>query len=296
MFKVAGYVAFAMLLAGAAFWWITTPERVRENDIAGLAGDAVRGEAAFWAGGCASCHSAPGAEGDERLVLSGGRAFASDFGTFYAPNISPDPVYGIGDWQAADLVNAMRHGTAPGGDHYYPAFPYTSYARASLQDMVDLWAFLQTLPASTVPDTPHEVGFPFSLRRLLGGWKFLFTGPDQVVAGDLPPEAARGRTLAEGLGHCGECHSPRNALGGIDYTRWLAGAPNPSGKGRIPNITPGKLDWSVADLVEYFTSGFTPDYDSAGGEMAEVVQNLAKLPIEDRRAIAAYLKAVPAVE
>ncbi|MYM53878.1 c-type cytochrome [Thalassovita mangrovi] len=296
MYRAARYFVFLIILAGAVFWWITAPKRVSETDIAGLTGDAVRGETVFWAGGCAACHSAPGAEGDARLVLSGGRGFASDFGTFHAPNISPDPTHGIGGWQAVDLVNAMRHGTAPDGSHYYPAFPYTSYARADLQDMVDLWAFLQTLPASDLPDTAHEVGFPFSIRRLLGGWKFLFSGPDQVVTADLPPEAARGRALVEGLGHCGECHSPRNALGGIDYARWLGGAPNPAGRGTIPNITPGKLTWSEPDLVEYFTSGFTPDYDSAGGEMAEVVQNLAKLPVEDRRAIAAYLKAVPAVE
>ncbi len=296
MYRAARYVVFLAILAGAVFWWITAPKRVSETDIAGLTGDAAKGETVFWAGGCAACHSAPDAEGDARLVLSGGQAFASDFGTFHAPNISPDPTHGIGDWQAVDLVNAMRHGTAPDGSHYYPAFPYTSYARADLQDLVDLWAFLQTLPASDKPDIAHDVGFPFSMRRLLGGWKFLFVGPDQVVTADLSPEAARGRKLAEGLGHCGECHSPRNALGGIDYARWLGGAPNPTGRGTIPNITPGKLTWSEPDLVEYFTSGFTPEYDSAGGEMAEVVQNLAKLPVEDRRAIAAYLKAVPAVE
>lgn len=296
MYRAAGYAAFLAILAGAVFWWMTAPKRVSDSDIAELTGDAAKGETVFWAGGCAACHSAPGAEGDERLVLSGGRAFASDFGTFHAPNISPDPTRGIGDWQAIDLANAMRHGTAPDGSHYYPAFPYTSYARADLQDMVDLWAFLQTLPASDVPDMAHEVGFPFTIRRLLGGWKFLFSGPDRVVTADLSPEAARGRDLVEGLGHCGECHSPRNALGGIDYARWLGGAPNPAGRGTIPNITPGALTWSEPDLVEYFTSGFTPEYDSAGGEMTEVVQNLAKLPVEDRRAIAAYLKAVPAVE
>jgi mono/diheme cytochrome c family protein len=296
MYRAARYIAFLAILAGAVFWWITAPERVSETDIAGLTGDAARGETVFWTGGCAACHSAPDAEGDARLVLSGGRAFASDFGTFHAPNISPDPTQGIGGWQAIDLVNAMLHGTAPDGSHYYPAFPYTSYARADLQDLVDLWAFLQTLPASDTPDIAHDVGFPFSMRRLLGGWKFLFSGPNQVVTADLSPEAARGRKLVEGLGHCGECHSPRNALGGIDYARWLGGAPNPTGRGTIPNISPGKLDWSEPDLVEYFTSGFTPDYDSAGGEMAEVVQNLSKLPVEDRRAIAAYLKAVPAVE
>ena len=115
------------------------------------------------------------------------------------------------------------------------------------------------------------------------------------MGGGLTPEQERGRYLAEGLAHCGECHTPRNAAGGLLPKRWLAGAPNPDGKGQIPNITPAELTWSQADLVEYFTSGFTPDYDTAGGQMAHVVANLAKLPQADREAIAAYLQAVPPV-
>ncbi len=115
-----------------------------------------------------------------------------------------------------------------------------------------------------------------------------------ISAADAPDaEVERGRYLVEGLAHCGECHTPRNALGALDRGAWLTGAPNPSGKGRIPGITPDQLDWSKADLVAYFTSGFTPEYDSAGGEMAEVVSNLAQLPESDREAIAAYLKALP---
>ena len=296
MYGVLRHIVFLTLLAAGAFWWMTRPARLSEADIAGLTGVAARGESVFRAGGCAACHAAPGATGQDRLVLSGGRTFASDFGTFHAPNISPDPEHGIGGWKLIDLANAMRHGTAPDGHHYYPAFPYTSYARVAMQDIADLWAYLGTLPASDQPNQPHELGFPFFLRRPLGGWKLLFSGPGQVITGELSPQAVRGRYLAEGLGHCGECHSPRNALGGIDYGRWLSGAPNPTGKGRIPNITPAELDWSEADLVEYFTSGFTPDYDSAGGEMAEVIENLSQLPEEDRRAIAAYLREIPGVK
>ena len=116
-----------------------------------------------------------------------------------------------------------------------------------------------------------------------------------MVAGPLSPEAERGRYLAEALGHCAECHTPRGPLGQLDRTRWLAGAPDPGGKGRVPNLTPAGLDWSEADLIGYFRTGFTPDFDSAGGLMAEVVQNLAELPEADLAALAAYLKAVPAV-
>lgn len=285
----------ALIGAGAAYW-ITAPKTLSDADVAalsGLPGDAAKGALVFAAGGCASCHAAPDATGDAMLVLAGGRSFVSEFGTFYAPNISPDPDVGLGSWQVADLANAMIHGTSPKGQHYYPAFPYTSYKGTSLGDVADLWAYMTTLPADTTPSRAHDVGFPFNIRMSLGGWKLLFGGktPDAIT-----PDTAqlqRGQYLVEVLGHCGECHTARNALGGLDYANWLGGAANPSGQGRIPNITPAALDWSEGDLVEYFTSGFTPEFDSAGGEMAEVVENLSHLPIEDREAIAAYLVALP---
>lgn len=284
------------LAGGAVFWFVTRPEPVGAETYAGLTGDAARGESVFWAGGCASCHAAPGAEGEDRLVLSGGAPLVSDFGTFHAPNISPDETAGIGGWSVADLGNAMQAGVSPGGAHFYPAFPYTSYIKADPQDIADLHAFLATLPASDEPNVPHEVGFPFNIRRLLGGWKFLFLNDDWALPEAGTEELERGRYLVEALGHCGECHTPRNAIGGLDTARWLGGAPNPSGEGNIPNITPGGLDWSETDIAEYLRSGFTPEFDVAGGEMAEVVQNTAMLTDADRAAIAAYLKAVPAVQ
>ena len=293
------FLLVLLLLAGAGaalFWGLTRPARLPDDALAGLTADAARGEQVFWAAGCASCHSAPGAGGDGLVILSGGQAFASPFGTFYAPNISPDPVAGIGGWSALDLANAMLRGVSPAGQHYYPVFPYASYARAGLQDIVDLKAFLDTLPRSAETSRPHEVGFPYSIRRSLGIWKRLYLSDDWVVNGDLTPEETRGRYLAEALGHCGECHTPRGRLGGMDKARWLAGAPVPGGKGNFPNITPARLKWSTADIAEYLRSGFTPDYDSAGGHMALIVQNLARLPASDRAAIAAYLGKVPPVE
>jgi mono/diheme cytochrome c family protein len=276
--------------------WVTRPRTVDAAAFADLAGDATRGEAVFWAGGCASCHAADGATGEARKVLSGGKRFTTDFGTFIAPNISSDPVQGIGGWSTVDLANAMLHGTSPEGAHYFPAFPYTSYGHATPQDVADLRAYMATLPASDQASAPHEVGFPFNIRLSLGGWKLLFGRKDWVITGDLTKAQQRGRYLVEGMGHCSECHTPRNALGGQDLTAWLAGGPNPDGKGRIPNITPGKLDWSEADIAEYLKSGFTPSFDSAGGAMAEVVENIAHLTDADRKAIAAYLKLVPAVK
>lgn len=285
----------ALAALAAAFWLATQPRRADSAALAGLEGDAARGEQVFWAGGCASCHAAPGAEGEARLVLSGGRRFPSPFGTFVAPNISSDPAHGIGGWSTVDLATALRHGTSPDGAHYYPAFPYTSYAKMTYRDIADLRAFLAELPPSDRENAAHELPFPFNIRRTLGAWKLLYLDRKWVLE-DAPTEkVARGRYLAEALGHCGECHTPRDALGGLDRSRWLAGAPNPSGKGRIPNITPGKLDWSEAEIAYYLETGFTPEFDSAGGEMAEVVENLSRLPPEDREALAAYLKAVPPV-
>ena len=295
MYTALKYLVFLGFSGLIAFVWVTAPSKLADTAFAGLSGDATRGEEVFWTGGCASCHAAPKAEGEDKLVLAGGRAFASDFGTFYAPNISMDPTHGIGHWSVQDLGNAMLKGTSPEGAHYYPAFPYTSYARASEQGVIDLFTYWQPLPASAQPSRAHDVGLPFSIRRLLGGWKFLFGGAGAVVTADLSPQQVRGQNIVEGLGHCGECHSPRNALGGVDKTRWLGGADNPSGQGKIPNITPAALDWSEADIAEYLNSGFTPEFDSAGGEMADVVENMSKLAPEDRAAIAAYLKVVPAV-
>jgi len=286
----------ALALVGAAvFWWVTRPNTLDANALAGLEPDVAAGEQIFYAGGCASCHAAEKAEGEAKLVLSGGRAFPSPFGTFRAPNISSDPEYGIGNWSAMDLANAMKRGVSPEGQHYFPAFPYTSYTKAKLGDIVSLRAYLATLPASSTPSKPHDVGFPFNIRRSLGGWKMLFLKEDWTVTGDLTAQEQRGRYLVEALGHCGECHTARNPLGGLTLSKWLGGAPNPDGRGKVPNITLGKLDWSHADIAEYLSSGFTPEFDTAGAQMADVVENTSHLPPEDRAAIAVYLKVVTAV-
>lgn len=295
MAPVFRWIVLLSLTGSAVFWWVTRPQSSGAEVLAGLVADVAAGEQVFHAGGCASCHAARGAEGEAKPILSGGRAFSSDFGTFHAPNISPSDA-GTGGWTALDLLNAMQHGVSPRGQHYYPAFPYTSYIRADPQDIVSLHAYLLTLPASDIANVPHDVGFPFNVRRTLGGWKWLYLRPDWVVAGDLTVEETRGRYLAEALGHCGECHTPRDPLGGPDTARWLAGAPNPTGRGNIPNITPARLDWSSSDIVEYFTSGFTPGFDTVGGHMVDVVENLKQLPKSDRAAIAAYLKRVVPVE
>ena len=293
--RVIPSLAALAVMGGAAAWWLTAPSPLPASATAGLTGDAKAGEQVFWTAGCASCHMAPEAKGAAQLVLSGGQAFPSPFGTFKAPNISPSP-QGIGGWSLAQFADAVTRGVSPEGQHYYPAFPYASYVRMELQDVADLKAFMDGLPPSDAASQPHEIGFPFNIRRSLGGWKLLFFREDWVIPDPLSDQAARGRYIVEALAHCGECHTPRNALGGLESGRWLAGAPNPSGQGSIPNITPAKLGWSEAEIVEYLTTGFTPEFDSVGGHMAHVVENMARLPEAERAAVAAYLKQVPAVE
>ncbi|MFY0691533.1 MAG: c-type cytochrome [Paracoccaceae bacterium] len=296
MRRVAKLLGLMALIAFGVYWGLTLPRHSDAQDVAAVTPDPTRGEVIFYAAGCKSCHTAEGAEGEEALKLGGGQKFPSPYGTFVAPNISPDPEHGIGSWSRADFVSAVRFGTSPSGQHYFPAFPYASYIRMSDNDAVSLWAFMQTLPPVATPNAPHEIAFPFNIRRNLGVWKTLYLDDGWILDGDLSAEEARGRYLVEGPGHCAECHTPRDALGGLDTARWMAGAPNPSGRGTIPNLTPAKLDWSEADIAEYLTSGFTPDYDTAGGHMVKVIENTARLSDADRQAIVAYLKALPGRE
>jgi mono/diheme cytochrome c family protein len=278
---------------------LTEPKKLDAATLADLgAGDVARGERIFWAGGCTSCHARPKSEGDARLELAGGLELKTPFGTFVPPNISPDPQSGIGNWSVEDFANAMMRGVAPDGSHLYPSFPYTSYARMNPADVADLYAFMKTLPPVAGKAADHRLSFPFNVRRGLGLWKLLYLNDEPVVAlaDDAPENVRLGRDLVEGPGHCGECHTPRDSIGGTDKTRWLSGAVAAEGEGVVPNVTPGEGgigDWSESDMTSFFETGFTPDFDSVGGSMVEVQRNLARLRPEDRAAIAAYLKAVP---
>ena len=295
----------ALLVIGlAAAWWASRPLVLGEGDLPAHEPDAAAGERIFWAGGCASCHASPvggeRATGEDKLLLGGGLELDTPYGVFRVPNVSPHREDGIGAWSMLEFVNAMQRGVSPGGRHYYPSFPYASYARMPTEDVMDLKAYLDTLPPVAGRVDGHTLGFPWSLRRGIGLWKrrYLESGP--VVPLD-PGNAqlALGRQLVEGAGHCGECHTPRDRFGGMIGERWLAGAPNPEGAGRIPNITPAGKNlsaWSAGDIAYYLESGFTPDFDTVGSSMVAVQENMAKLSAEDRAAIAAYLKAIPAAE
>jgi mono/diheme cytochrome c family protein len=291
--RVLRWLVLFAVIGALGLWFLSRPRGLAEADVAGLTGDAMRGELVFHAAGCASCHMAPEATGAAQMVLAGGQRFPSDFGTFVAPNISPDPTHGIGGWSLLDLANALTRGVSPEGEHYYPALPYASYAKMRLEDVADLHVYLQTLPADATPSETHELAFPFSRRETVGLWKILYLNEDWGLPGNLTPTADRGRYIAEALAHCAECHTPRTALGGLDVSRWMQGAPNPSGQGRIPDITSATLGWSAGEIVQYLTTGFTPEFDSVGGHMAHVVDNMARLPEADRQAVAEYLLAVP---
>jgi mono/diheme cytochrome c family protein len=293
-------ILLAAALAGATafgvYWWLTaTPIMLAVTEPA-YTPNLANGQIIFNAGGCSSCHAVPGQP--DRLRLGGGLAIPSPFGTFYAPNISPDPADGIGRWTEAQFVNAVTKGISPNGTHYFPAFPYTSYQHAKVEDVRDLFVYLKTLPKVSGKVRDHDVPFPFNIRRNVGIWKLLFMDGTPFTA-DARRSAQwnRGAYLVNSFGHCAECHSPRNFLGGIVAAQRFAGGPNLEGEGWVSNITQKGLgDWSEKDVAYFLKTGETPDNDSTSGSMARVIKNTSQLPDEDRAAMAVYLKELPPVE
>lgn len=285
----------AAVVGFGVFWVVTIPATVPASALAPHTPNLDNGKTMFLIGGCASCHATPGQ--DDKTKLGGGFGLKSPFGTFYTPNISPDPNQGIGKWAEADFVTAMVKGTSPDGRHYFPAFPYTSYQRIGTGDLRDLFAYLKTLQEVQDKSKPHDVPFPFNIRRTLGGWKFLFLD-GKPFEGDPTKDAVwnRGAYLVNGPGHCAECHSPRNILGGIIASQRFAGGPAPDGDGFVPNITQKGLSMSQEQVVKLLETGETPDGDTVGGEMGKVVANTAKLSADDRTAIATYIKSLPPVD
>jgi len=293
-----GLAVMAVVVIGAAaFWMLTIPATVPASALEPRTPDLENGRTIFYAGGCAACHATPDQE--DRARLGGGLGLKSPFGKFFAPNISPDRNDGIGAWSEANFVTALWKGTSPDGRHYYPVFPYTSYQRMKLDDVRDLFAYLKTLPTVEGKTRDHDLPIPFRIRRVLGGWKLLFL--DGMPFKPDPSKSAqwnRGAYLVNGPGHCAECHSPRNRLGGIIERQRFAGGPDPEGSdGWIPNITQAGIgDYSEQDIGGVLETGDLPNGDSVGGAMRAVVRNTSKLSAEDRAAIAAYVKSLPPVE
>lgn len=290
----AGF-ALAAAVACVAGWVLSAPEPAfGPADAPRLdGGDPGRGKLVFDAAQCSSCHASPGQP--DRTRLGGGLALSTPVGTLRSPNISPHPVDGIGQWKSVEIANAVVSGVSPTGQHYYPAFPWTSYVRMEVPDLRDLIAYLRTLTPVEHRPPPHDLPFPFTIRRGVGLWKLLF-----FDRSPFPEEPARdetwrrGRYLVEALAHCAECHSPRNAAYAVKADERFAGGLNPEQVGSAPNITPDRIGmWSAADIAEILTTGRTPDARYVGGTMADVVTNLSRLPEADRAAMAAYVKALP---
>lgn len=257
-------------------------------------GDARRGAYLVKAGGCVTCHTG---ETKGAPPLAGGRALKTPFGIFYGPNITPDREHGIGRWSEADFVRAMRMGIRPDGADLFPAFPYPSFTLISDADLRNLWAYLRTVPPSKRASKAHDLKFPYKSRFLVRFWRWLYFKPGPMKA--VPGRSAavnRGAYLVQALGHCGECHTPRNFLGAPIEDRFLAGGTGPDGKD-VPNLTPTRLKkWSDEELKDFLTTGLTPDGDVASETMGEVVRNTTgQLTPQDLAAMVAYLRSVPAV-
>ena len=262
------------------------------------AGDAKHGEYVARLGGCHACHTDPA---KKDAPLAGGLALTTPYGTFYVPNITPDPETGIGGWSDSDFVRAMTEGVAPDGSSYYPAFPYTSYTRMLRQDLLDLKAYLDTVKPVRNAVRSHDLRFPYSVRSAMRVWKWLFFRP-----GTFHPDPSksaswnRGAYLVTGPGHCGECHTARNLLGATKESHALAGMKKgPDGK-RVANITPHPQDgiglWSPDDIVEFLKTGKRPFGEDVDAPMDEVIANsTSHWTLGDRKATAEYLLSLPAV-
>ncbi len=255
-----------------------------------------RGEYLVHAGGCVTCHTA---ETDDAVPFAGGRALESPYGTFYAPNITPDVETGIGGWSDDEFVNAFWLGVSPEGKHYFPAFPYTSYTGASREDLLAIKAYLDSLEPVRQTTPRHELSFLAS-RFGAGLWKRRYFNPGRF---EPDPQASeewnRGAYLVRHLGHCGECHTPRGRFGVLQQDRELTGNPDGPGGEKMPNITAdpeeGIGKWSLGDIEYFLDIGMEPNGDFAGGSMAAVIEDgTSYLTDADRHAIAVYLKSLGA--
>jgi mono/diheme cytochrome c family protein len=255
--------------------------------------DATTGDGArlFAAAGCGNCHTDHAHKG---ALLAGGRALQTQFGTFYTPNISSDPEFGIGRWSDGDFIRALRRGVSPRGTDYYPSFPYPAFTELTDADILAIKRYIFSLPPQRTADRGHALRFPYSIRTGIKLWKILYLREGPIGANaDETKEWNRGAYLVRAVVHCGECHTPRDFLGGLESNRRFAGANMAIDGAKAPDITPdpGAIGrWSVDDLASYLEDGMKPSGDIAGGAMAEVIRGTSALSPQDRHAIAVYIK------
>ncbi len=246
------------------------------------------------AGDCAACHTAEGGK-----PFAGGRPVPTPFGTIYSTNITPDKETGIGGWTQEQFYQAMHEGIGPGGKHYYPAFPYPWYTRVSEEDIRAIKSFLDALPPERVRNVPPELPWPLSEREVMSGWNGLFF-QEGTFRGNIAKSAQwnRGAYLVEGLGHCGGCHTPKNALGASKKNQRFAGGFGEHwyAMSLTSDMRDGLGAWSTQEIIEYLKTGSNAKA-AAAGPMAEVVENSTQhLSESDLQAIAVYLKEIPAAE
>ena len=280
-------IYLSLLVCPIIIYWLLTTTQTNEKFLLNFKEiDIKNGEAIFFAGGCGSCHYGPDNE-----ILSGGQPIKTKFGTFYSPNISSDPKFGIGSWTLNDFAYALKKGVSPEGKHYFPVFPYTSYAGMTLGDIADLKSYLETQPPSKVRNKPHDINLLYSIRQNIGIWKIL----NRSFKYDDVKDISRGEYLVNHVSHCGECHTERNFFGVKNQKKYLMGAQNFNLRENSPNITStknGLKNWSEEDLIYYLETGFTPDYDTVGGSMVKVIENLSQIRSEELVEIAKYLKSL----
>jgi mono/diheme cytochrome c family protein len=295
--RLTAAAAALVAAAAAAFWIATTPDPLPASAVPAHRPDLANGRTLFHAGSCLWCHRpAPEARGADASLPSGGAPFPTPVGTFFPQNLTPDRDTGIGRWSELDFVNAMARGLSPGGRHYFPAFPYASFRLMRVEDLLDLRAYLMSLPPVRSPEREPALRLPLvaAARRGVGLWKRIALRDEQVTPD--PSRGAswnRGRYLVAGIGHCGECHTPRNLLMVPDASRRLAGGAHPAGEGRVPGLRgllARKRYPDAQDLATALQFGETYGYDKlSSGGMGAIQENLAQLPAADLRAIADYL-------
>ena len=251
-----------------------------------------KGKYIFHASGGCSCHTDTKNDG---AFLAGGRPINTPFGTFFGTNISPDPATGIGKWTDEDFVRAMTKGLSPEGNHYFPVFPYTSFHNITQEDLIALKAYLFSIPAVNQKNIPHDLILPFGRQALLMIWKNMVWSPQTFISNPEQTKSwNRGAYIAQALAHCGECHTPRNLLGGLkNYLHFSGSKEGPEGE-LAPNITPHKItgigDWTKVDISYFLETGMKPDGDYTQGLMAEVIEHgYYYLKVEDLDAVAEYL-------
>ena len=258
-----------------------------------------KGKYIFHASGGCSCHTDTKNDG---AFLAGGRPINTPFGTFFGTNISPDPATGIGKWTDEDFVRAMTKGLSPEGNHYFPVFPYTSFHNITQEDLIALKAYLFSIPAVNQKNIPHDLILPFGRQALLMIWKNMVWSPQTFISNPEQTKSwNRGAYIAQALAHCGECHTPRNLLGGLKkYLHFSGSKEGPEGE-LAPNITPHKItgigEWTKLDISYFLETGMKPDGDDTQGLMAEVIEHgYYFLKVEDLDALAEYLISLSPIE